>query len=371
MTTLDLLDRLVGFPTVSADSNLDLIDWAEDLLRGSGARTQRIPDPTGKKAGLYACLGPDTDGGVLLSAHTDVVPVIGQPWSHDPFRLKRHGDRVYGRGTSDMKGFVASVLNMTRQAASRHLSEPLKIVLSYDEEVGCKGIAEMMPKLTPAMGHPRVCIVGEPTSMQIATGHKGKAAYRATCMGQSGHSAMAPKFRNALHLGADFLAALRQLQHEVAQSGATDDAYEVPYSTVHAGKFTGGTALNIVPDSCTIDYEIRHLKDDRIEVFEDRLKAAARAIGNLKLERTNIYPGLDVPSSAPCIKEIQSLLPDADITKVAFGTEAGFFQAEGIPTLVCGPGSMDQGHIPDEYIDIAQLDACDRFLGRLLDSIAA
>ena len=371
MTTLDILDRLIAFPTVSADSNLALVDWVEDYLRQRGATVHRIPDPTGRKAGLFASLGPAGDGGVMLSAHTDVVPVAGQPWTRDPFRLSREGTRVYGRGTTDMKGFVAAMLRAADLASTRPLAEPLKLVLSYDEEVGCVGIAEMMPALLPLVDRPRLCIVGEPTSMRIATGHKGKAAYRATCHGEAGHSAMAPLFRNALHLGAEVLGALRGLQDDLAANGARDAAYEVPFSTVHAGKMAGGTALNIVPDLCTIDYEIRHLAAEPLDPMEDRLTAAAHQIGHVTLERTNAYPGLDVAPDAPAVAALSALLPDADLTKVGYGTEAGHFHAAGIPTLVCGPGNMDQGHKPDEFIEIAQLDACDRMMDRLVESLSA
>ncbi|QQA42045.1 acetylornithine deacetylase [Pelagovum pacificum] len=373
MTTTDLLARLVGFPTVSADSNLPLIDWAEGYLADCGATTWRLPDSSGQKAGLFARIGPGDRRGVMLSAHSDVVPVDGQTWHGDPFRLTARDGRLYGRGATDMKGFLAAMLRVAAKAADRDLREPLLLSISYDEEVGCRGIADMIGTLETTVGRPRLCIVGEPTSMRIALGHKGKAAYRASCRGTAGHSARAPDFTNALHLGADFLGELRALQDHLTTSGARDEAYDIAFSTVHAGRMAGGTALNIVPDLCTLDYEIRHLPADDLLRLEDRLAQAARRIGGdrINIDKVNAYPGLDVAPSHPAVAELANLMDDPVTTKVGYGTEAGHFDAIGVPTLVCGPGDMAQGHIADEFIEESQLAACDRMLDRLLDSLTA
>lgn len=378
--TLETLEKLIGFNSVSARSNLDIIAFIEDFLQTRGFRLTRIPDASGQKAGLFAEIGP-SEGGVLLSGHTDVVPTEGQNWTKDPFRLSREEDRVYGRGTTDMKGYLAAMLTVADAAASRDLKEPLKLVFSYDEEIGCVGIQHMLPALKPLLGAPRMCLVGEPTEMQVAVGHKGKAAIRARCFGQNGHSALAPMFVNALHLATDFVAELRHIQAEYAQNGSQDAAYSIPYTTLHVGKLSGGMALNIVPDSAEVVFEYRHLAADDPEDIMDRIARAAEAIArkyrpdfaqaDIVLDRYNAYPGLDVSQDARIAGIAQRLAENQSITKVAFGTEAGFFSNLGIETVVCGPGSMaGQGHKPDEYITLDQLDACDRMLMRTLDEIS-
>lgn len=373
-TSLEILDRLVGFDTVSARSNLPLIAYVEDFLKSRGFAVTRVPDPEQDKAGLFASIGP-TGAGILLSAHTDVVPVEGQTWTRDPFRLTIEGDRLYGRGTTDMKGFLAAMLACADKAARRELREPLKLAISYDEEIGCVGIAKMIDALPSAIGLPRACIVGEPTSMQVAVGHKGKSAIRAICHGEAGHSALAPRFTNALHLAADLVAGLRALQDDLATHGAQDDSYAIPYSTVHVGKLSGGTALNIVPDRAELLFEFRHLAADAPDSLMARIRALADDIATthgaaITLEQVTAYPGLDTPADAEVTRLVQRLARNQTLTKVAFGTEAGFFDALGIPTVVCGPGDMEaQGHKPDEYLLHSQLDACDSMLDSVLDHL--
>jgi acetylornithine deacetylase len=273
-----------------------------------------------------------------------------------------------------MKGYLACVLALADRAARAGLREPLKIALSYDEEIGCVGIGHMIDHLKRTIGLPRACIVGEPTGMQVAIGHKGKAALRAACFGEAGHSALAPKFLNALHLAADFVTELRNLQDDIAANGARDPDYDIPYSTVHVGTLHGGSALNIVPDRALIDFEIRYLAEDpldrlltRIHACADRVTARHRAkfaAARITLDQRTAYPGLDAPreDAAFALSLAQSAL-----TKVPFGTEAGYFAGLGIPTVVCGPGDMQgQGHKPDEYIELSQLAACDAMMDRLL-----
>lgn len=377
--TLDILERLIAFDTVSTKSNLDMIGYIEGFLAERGFAVTRIPDESGQKAGIYAEMGP-AGSGVLLSAHTDVVPVAGQDWTTDPFRLTRDGDRLHGRGTTDMKGYVASVLALADRAARADLKEPLKIAFSYDEEVGCVGIRQMLDRLSALAGQPRVCFVGEPTEMQVAIGHKGKAALRAVCHGQGGHSALAPRFLNALHLAADFVVELRRLQEDLARTGARDPAYDVPHSTVHVGTLSGGTALNIVPDRAVLDFEYRHLAADRAEDILARIMDAAGRVAaahhgafasaRIDVEQYNAYPGLNMSDDAEIVSYARKLTRGNAVTKVAFGTEAGYFHQLGIPTVVCGPGSMEgQGHKPDEYITLGQLSACDAMMDRLLDDL--
>lgn len=379
--TLQILERLVQFPTVSAESNLAMIAYIRDYLGTRGFDVHQIGDPTGQKAGLFASLGAAGSGGTLLSAHTDVVPVTGQDWGKPAFELTHSGDRVYGRGTTDMKGFLASTLAAADRASKHNLTQPLKLSLSYDEEIGCVGIAHMINDLDRCIGLPDMAIIGEPTSMQVAIGHKGKGAIRAICHGQSGHSALAPKFLNALSLAADFIAELRVLQKQLAKDGAQDTAYGVPYSTVHVGKMSGGVALNMVPDRAEIFLEYRHLAADNANDLFDRIKQAAdRAMATqhaefpdarIKLELYNAYPGLDVAPDAPIVGCVQNLAQTDQVTKVSFGTEAGFFAALGVPAVVCGPGSMEgQGHKPDEFIALDQLQACDHMMDRVLDTLS-
>lgn len=378
--TLDILEKLIGFDTASSKSNLKLAAYVEDFLTTRGFIVHRITDPGGEKTGLYAEKGPDGDG-VLLSAHTDVVPVEGQNWTKDPFRLTCEGGRLYGRGTTDMKGYLASVLALADRAVDANLREPIKIALSYDEEIGCVGIQKMLDRLAPLFGQPRACFVGEPTEMQVAIGHKGKAALKAVCHGQSGHSALAPKFVNALHLATDFIAELRALQETYANSGNNDPAYSVPYTTFHVGLLSGGRALNMVPERALMTFEYRHLAADSGKDILSKIQAAAAHVttryqslcpdARVDVEQYNAYPGLDVAETDSIIDYAKNLAQSSTITKVAFGTEAGFFSELGVPTVVCGPGSMErQGHKPDEYLEFDQLTACDQMMDRILEDIS-
>ena len=373
--TLEILDHLIAFPTVSSSSNLALIDYVQDYLRARGFTVHRIADPTGDKAGLFARIGPE-GAGVMLSGHSDVVPPDGQDWTRDPFKLTREGDRMFGRGTTDMKGYVASMLALADRAATADLREPLKLALSYDEEVGCVGIAHMIGELERTIGLPRLCFVGEPTNMQVAIGHKGKAAFKARFHGIAGHSALAPNYLNALHMAADFVQGLRDMQSDLATNGARDAAYGVPYSTVHVGKLQGGTALNIVPDTADAVFEFRHIAEDDPATLRARIDTIAAEIeakfsgGRIEIAQTNAYPGLGTSATAE-VTQIAQDCAGTQVTKVAFGTEAGFFDALGIQTVVCGPGDMaSQGHKPDESIGVDELAACDAFMDRVLARIS-
>lgn len=382
MQTAEILARLIGFDTTSSKPNRALMDWVQHLLAGAGVAVQILPDASGGKANLYATIGPQDRPGVMLSGHTDVVPVDGQVWTRPPFVLTLSGGRFYGRGAADMKGFVASALAAALVAARRPLATPLHLALSHDEEVGCLGVASLIDLLAQAPHRPAMCIVGEPTGMQVATGHKGKIALRATCTGREGHSALAPMALNALHLGADFLGEVRRLQDEVAHSGLTDGDYDVPYTTLHVGKMQGGVQVNIVPNSCTLDFEIRNLAGDDPQRLIDRLRDAADRItaplkaafpeAAITIDRLWDYPGLGTPTSAPVVRFVQSLTGANGTMKVAFGTEGGLFSARlGIPTVICGPGSMAQGHKPDEWVSVEQIARCDAMLAALLDRLEA
>lgn len=377
-----ILDRLVAFDTVSARPNIALMEYVRGLLAGAGIASVLIPDASGGKANLYATVGPDGLGGVMLSGHTDVVPVDGQAWTRPPFQLTEGGGRLYGRGTTDMKGFAACAIVAMLEAARRPLKVPLHLALSYDEEVGCMGVRSLIEMLEGAPVRPRFCIVGEPTGMQVATGHKGKVALRATCTGREGHSALAPLALNALHLAADFVNAVRALQARVAESGPRDGDYDVPYTTIHVGKMSGGVQVNIVPNNAVIDFEIRSLAEDDPEALIAELRAMAAAIvaplkadfpeAEIRVERLWDYPGLGTPSEAAVVNFVKGLTGANGTMKVAFGTEGGLFDRRlGIPTVICGPGSMAQGHKPDEYVSLEQLARCQAMLGVLVDRLEA
>lgn len=375
MTTTEILRNLIAFETVSRNPNRNLIDWVRDLLAQQGIEATLIPDESGLKANLYATIGPKDTPGVLISGHTDVVPVDGQNWTRPVFELTEDDGCLYGRGTADMKGFCAAAINAAISASRLDLKTPLHLALSYDEEIGCMGVRSMVDMLKKAPFRPGMCIVGEPTGMAVASGHKGKVALRATCHGEEGHSALAPMAMNALHLAVDFANAVRDTQTEIASNGHMDGDYDVPYSTLHLGKINGGLALNIVPKLASVDFEIRNLaEDDPAEIIAE-LERKARVIerdanhaaARIELETLWSYPGLLTPLDASVMEFVKSLTGANGSIKVAFGTEGGLFSSElGIPTVVCGPGSMTQGHKPDEFVTVKQLSACEDMLAALL-----
>ena len=338
--------------------------------------------PVGGKVNLFATVGPTTDNGVILSGHMDVVPVEGQDWRSDPFRLTEREGRLFGRGAADMKGFLACVLALVGRMKARRPAGPIHIAFSHDEEVGCVGVRPMLDVLASRGIRARCCIVGEPTGMRVATGHKGKLAATATCRGVTAHSALAPNALNAIHLAADFVGVLRREQARLIESGLHDPAYDIPCSTIHAGLIRGGTALNIVPDSCTVAFEIRTVGVEDPEAVLGRINHAAQAIvaparasfpsAGIEIAVDNAYPGLDTERNSEVGAFAMDLAGDPEPMKVAFGTEGGLFAARlGVPTVICGPGSMEQGHKPDEYITRDQLDRCDAMLDRLVDRLSA
>jgi len=378
--SVTILERLVSFPTISRQPNADLIVYVDTVLRAAGAATRIVVHSGTGNLNLYAIVGPVDQAGVLLSGHTDVVPIAGQDWSSDPFRLTERDRRLYGRGTADMKGFVACAISAALRASSRPLARPLHLALSCDEEIGCVGVRSLLPVLAGIAPKPALCIVGEPTSLRIATGHKGKIAMEAHFHGEAGHSASAPLFANAIHLAADFVTRLRAYQAELAGRGRTDPDYEIPYSTLHAGIIRGGEALNIVPDHCTVAFEARLVAGEDEDALLARIHADAAAVADLErgrfpnaradVEVVNRYPGLNLPPDSDAVRFVTALTGRNSLGKVAFGTEAGLFHGEiGIPALVCGPGSMDQGHKADEFIARDEVAACDAMLDRLIERL--
>jgi acetylornithine deacetylase len=378
----EILERLLAFDTVSHRPNKALMEYVRGLLEAEGLAVTLVADAGGGKANLYATTGPGAVGGVMLSGHTDVVPVEGQDWTVPPFALTESDGRYYGRGAADMKGFVACAVEAMILASRRNLKVPLHLALSYDEEIGCMGVRSLIDLLAAAPVKPRFCIVGEPTGMQVATGHKGKVALRATCRGREGHSALAPLALNALHLAGDFLTAVRRVQAEVAATGLRDGDYDVPYTTLHVGKMNGGVQVNIVPNLAVLDFEIRSLAGEDVAGLIRRLEGEAEAIvaplrgefpeAAITVERLWDYPGLGTPSDAEVVRFVKGLTGANGTMKVAFGTEGGLFdQRLGVPTVICGPGSMAQGHKPDEWVSVEQVERCRGMLAALVDRLEA
>lgn len=382
MDSVAILERLIAFPTVSLTPNDGLIAWVRGLLEDRGVPCRIVGTADGQRSCLFASIGPADRPGLMLSGHSDVVPADTQDWSVDPFTLTRKEGRYYGRGTADMKGFVACAIRVALAATGRRLRTPLHLALSYDEEIGCVGIRPMLELLQTMKVRPKFCIVGEPTSLAIAIGHKGKTALAAHCTGRSAHSAFPQHGLNAIHLAADMIGCIRRRQEELEAGGARDDTYAVPYSTLHVGLVQGGTALNIVPERCRLDLELRALPADSVRDILARLEQDAADIvarhrpqfaeADIRLETVNAYPGLDTPEDSAVVTLLKSLTGANSVTKASFGTEGGLIHARlGVPTVICGPGSMDQGHKPDEYISCDQLAGCDALLDRLLDRLVA
>jgi len=380
--TEQILEKLISFPTVSRDSNLELIHYIRDHLEALEIPSELIFNEEGTKANLHSRLGPDNLPGIMLSGHTDVVPVDGQDWSVDPFQMSLQSGRLYGRGTTDMKGFIASVLALMPEASKRKLSRPIHLAFSYDEEIGCVGVRRMIDMLETAPLQPAFCIIGEPTQMQVAIAHKGKTAASCTCRGVEAHSALTTQGLNAIYLATEMIQAIRGLQETLKLHSEHDHHYSVPYTTLHVGTIAGGTALNIIPRDCSFKFEIRNIHKDDPDQIVSQIEHIAREISSdyreefpqveINIEVFNQYPALDTSPEEEVVKLVQGFMQTGEFIKLTFGTEGGLFQGRlGIPTVVCGPGSMDQGHKPDEFVAREQLQRCDQFLGQLLDHISA
>lgn len=383
MTASQLLETLVGFPTVSRDSNLELIRWVEAYLDDHGVPHQRIDSDDGRKANLLARIGPEVAGGVVLSGHTDVVPVDGQPWSSDPFTLTDKGDgRLYGRGTCDMKGFIACALAQVPEWMGLDLPVPIYLALSYDEEVGCIGAPRMIERLMAEHPRPAAVIVGEPTLMHPVVAHKGATNLRTTVTGRASHSSQVDQGVSAIHVAARLVTYIEEVMAELKAEGRVDEAFNVVHSSLHVGKIAGGTAINIMARECVFEWEIRHLPSDRFDELLGRVQARAAELEAEMRERApqaaivtealnETVPALADDNNAEVLALCQSLLGERPAGAVAYATEAGQFQRRGLPTLICGPGSIAQAHQPDEYIELAELEAGSRFMAALGQHLTA
>ena len=381
-STLHYLEKLIAFPTVSRDSNLELIDFVARELNALGIASTLTHNEDGKKANLWATVGPSDKHGIALSGHTDVVPVEGQNWSSDPFRLASRGGNLYGRGSADMKGFIAACLHLAHAAVKRELHTPIYFAFSYDEEIGCIGVRRMLDMLKTMPVRPRLCIVGEPTMLQVVTAHKGKLGYRVTAHGLEAHSSLAPIGVNAIYMACDLIAEIRAIQGDIAKNGPRDGDYDVAYTTLHVGKMAGGEVMNIVPNLASFDFEIRYLPEDDGKVIFARIQKAAEKIAagfqnvfpkaRFEFSTLQSYPALNTPVDSEAVNFVRALTGGNSTGKITFGTEGGLFQQElGIPAVVCGPGNIVVAHKPDEYVSEEQLALCDAMLARLLDRLSS
>ncbi|MYM61818.1 acetylornithine deacetylase [Pseudomaricurvus sp. HS19] len=379
--TVEILRALIGFDTTSANSNLALMEYVLGFLRTHGVDSQLVFNAEENKANLYATIGPQDRAGVMLSGHTDTVPVTGQQWLREPYALTEEDDHYYGRGTSDMKGFLAVVLAAVPEMVKRSLHTPIHLAFSFDEEIGCVGVRRLIDMLREHPLKPAICIIGEPTTMQVVTAHKGKLAARVTVQGKECHSGMAPMGVNAVNYAARLINWLEQLAFQKREQGPFEAGYDIPYSTVHTGTVAGGTALNIVPNHCSFLFEIRNIAADdphqllaEFRAYAETLVAEMQQVSEdcaITIDITTEYPGLSTADDEAVVAFVRSLTDESEPGSINFGTEGGLFsQVLGVPTVVCGPGSMDQGHKPDEYILGSELGKCELFVQRLIDRLS-
>ena len=377
-----LIEQLIAFDTTSRNSNLELIGFVRDYLAGHGVEAELVYNEEHSKANLYATLGPTDRGGIALSGHTDVVPVDGQDWNSEPFAVIEREQRLYARGTCDMKSFLAVALAFVPEFLARDLQTPIHLAFSYDEEVGCLGVRPLLAALRGRAVKPVACIIGEPTSMKVIRAHKGKLSLRCHVHGHECHSGLAHVGVNAVEAAAEAIAYLKGMARRFRDNGPYDEELTPPYTTVHTGVVHGGTALNIVPKTCAFDFEFRHLPGDDPDALAAELEAyverellpemqAVNAGTGFRFEQLSSFPGLDTAEDAAVVQLAKALTGSNDTGKVSFGTEAGLFSAIDIPTVVCGPGSIEQAHKPDEFVALEQVARCEAFMQRLVERVQA
>jgi acetylornithine deacetylase len=375
LATDDILAKLVGFDTTSRDSNLPLIEWVERYLDQYGVAHLRVDYEGGRKTNLYATIGPDIAGGIVLSGHTDVVPVDGQNWLSNPFQLTKREGRWYGRGSADMKGFLAVALAMVPHFKSQRLKRPVHLAFSCDEEVGCRGVRPLVEHMRDHLKRPSAVIVGEPTSMQVVNAHKGATRFSTEISGHESHSALTDKGVNAIMVAGELIHEISVLRDELIAIGDPTGRFDPPYSTIHIGMIEGGTAQNIVPKQCSFGWETRLLPTadtdfvpQRMALLQKQLEPAMKAVSQdagIVLTRVNDVPGLAPEINSPAEMLALHCSHTNGTHTVSYCTEAGLFQGIGIPAVICGPGNIEQAHKPDEFVAIEQLRQCETFMTRL------
>ena len=375
MKPTEMLKTLVGFPTVSKDTNLPLIDFVDDWLRENGVEAVRIPNNVGTKANLYATIGPMVEGGVVLSGHSDVVPIDGQPWDTDPFELTQNEDKLYGRGTCDMKGFSAIALSLVPEM--KFLRKPIHIALSYDEEIGCLGAPRLIKQMKEQIPQPAAVIVGEPSMMDTVTAHKGLSAFRTVVTGYEAHSSQTHRGVSAVMNAARLINWLSERDSHFKDSTPINNGFSPHHTTVHAGVVHGGTALNIISRKCEFLWDVRTIPDGPAANVYSEFQEYCNDI--LLPTMRSVHKGADIQTTAladvppmreildnPALKLAQDLTGNTVRSRVAYVAEAGQFQEAGFPTVICGPGSIDQAHQPNEFISINQMEQGEQFLRKLI-----
>ncbi len=373
--SIAMIERLIAFDTTSRNSNLELIEFVQSYLNDLGVESELVYNQQRSKANLYATLGPDDTGGIALSGHTDVVPVDGQKWGSDPFKMVKRDGQLFGRGTSDMKSFIAVCLALAPEFLKGSIKIPLHFAFSYDEEIGCLGVRSLIKRLSSREVKPKACIIGEPTMMRVVRAHKGKLSYCCKVSGLESHSGMAHLGVNAVEAAAEVIAYLKVMARRFRDDGPFDPEMSPPYTTVHTGVVRGGTQLNIVPKSCEFEFEFRHLpEDDPVALLKEVQDFAATLLPEMHAvsvntgfhwERRSHIPELNTSEDSEVVQLAKSLTGANTAAKVGFGTEAGLFEQGGMPAVVCGPGSIEQAHKPDEFIALDQVAQCEKFLLRL------
>lgn len=383
--TVKILTELIALDTTSRNSNLVLIEYVQSLLNEHKIKSELTFDTDKNKANLFATLGGQVNGqeqpGIVLSGHTDVVPVDGQVWDTEPFAAQVIGDKLYGRGSCDMKGFIAICLAHMDRIIQAKLDTPIHFAFSYDEEVGCIGINGLLGELAKREIQPRACIIGEPTSMSVVHAHKGMLSKHCTVRGKSSHSSLTHLGVNAVAMAAKTIAHIDFIATRIAREGPFDEGFAPPHTTMHAGVIHGGTVNNIIPNECKFEFEIRNLPQhpplplfEEVERYvEENLIPKMHAVSTdtgFAWETASSYPGMNTDAKDAVIAMAAKLLSSHGAPgKVSYGTEGGLFQQAGIPTVICGPGSIEQAHKPNEYVELDQLARGERFICDLIDSL--
>jgi acetylornithine deacetylase len=368
MSAIDILDRLIAFPSVVATPNGEIVGWIRDYLEPHGATVSVLKGPEGDRANLFATIGPVDIPGYILSGHMDVVPAREPDWSSDPFALRRDGERLYGRGTTDMKGFLAAALAAVPALAKMRLTRPIHLAFSYDEEAGCRGAPHLLAKLPELCAPPLGAIIGEPSNMQAVLAHKGKAAARVTIRGRSGHSSRPDLGLNAVHAMSDVLSAAVDAARRLTE-GPFDPAFEPPYTSLQVGTISGGRALNIIPDLCALELEARAISgvDPASLLAPVKTKAETLRAQGFAVDWTELsaYPALALGTDAPLATLLRELTGKVPLAAVSYGTEAGLYQAAGVDAIICGPGDIGRAHKPAEFLLVDELAACQRMIEAL------